>query len=430
MRISLACIVVAVFLAAVFFPPTGTPSYVQAASCSPAGSTGLTASVAANPNQVITGAINAAGCDVGIYVGPGMDGVVIANATVTGANDHGILVQDTTNTVIENSLITANGIAPYTACPFGTASTPSKPCIANNYEVLLVGTSHALVKGNTVSFNPADGGIAVADDGAVNPGAPNPGTPHQSVANIITNNLVNNNIPGCGISVASYNSGPSAGAVGNIVTGNLVLGSTPDVGLYNGQIVMAANAPNTVITDTIISGNIVDGSVLPGIAVHANAPGDVISHTTIENNLISNNGYYPSSFASPNTPTASNGTVGISLVAEAAPGMPSPPTITGTSIVSNTILNDKYGVWTCNTADTNIMDLLGNASVPMVDCHASLSMPSTTVMTSEMSSTSTSQNPSIGSNLILVALIVIGVIVAVIVIGVLAVVWRKRGKPQ
>jgi hypothetical protein len=421
LRTSLAFIAVTIFLVAAFFGPTGTLRYVQAASCSPAGDTGLTAAVVANSNQVITGIINAAGCDIGIYVGPGID-VVIANATVTRANDHGILVQDTAYTVIENSLITANGIAPHPACPFGTASTPSKPCIANNYEVLLVGTSHALVKGNTVSFNPADGGIAVADDGPANPGAPNPGTPHQSVANIITNNLIENNIPGCGILVASYNSGPSAGAVGNIITWNLVLGSTPDVGQYNGQIVMAANAPNTAITDTIISDNIVDGSMLPGIAVHANAPGDVISHTTIENNIISNNGYYPPSFASPNTPTASNGTVGISLVAEAAPGMPSPPTVTGTSIVSNTILNDKYGVWTCNTGNTNIMDLRGNASVPMVDCHASLSMPSTTAMTSEMSSTSTSQNPSIGwSSLVLVVVIVIGLLAGV---GV----WRKRGR--
>jgi uncharacterized metal-binding protein len=47
-------------------------------------------------------------------------------------------------------------------------------------------------------------------------------------------------------------------------------------------------------------------------------------------------------------------------------------------------------------------------------------------MTSEMPSPSTSQNPSIGSNIILVALIVIAVIVAVIIIGVLAVVWKKR----
>jgi len=430
LRTSLAFIAVTIFLVAIFFGPAGTVGYAQAATCSPAGDTGLTAAVVAISNQMITGTINAAGCDIGIYVGPGIE-AVIANATVTGANDHGILVQDTNNTVIENSLITANGVSPYTACPFGTASTPSKPCIANNYEVLLVGTSHALVKGNTVSFNPADGGITVADDGPANPGAPNPGTPHQSVGNIITNNLIENNIPGCGINVASYNSGPNAGAVGNIITGNIVLGSTPDVGLYNGQIVIAANAPNTVISDTVISGNIVDGSVLPGIAVHANAPGDVISDTTIENNLISNNGYYPASFATPNTPTVSNGTVGISLVAEAAPGMPSPPSITGTSIVSNTILNDKYGVWTCNTASTNIMDLLGNASVPMIDCHASsLSMPSTTVMTSEMPSTSIGQNPSIGPNLILAALIVIAVIIAVIVIGVLAAVWRKRGNPQ
>jgi hypothetical protein len=384
----------------------GVSVFVQASSCSPAGSTGLTSSVVASPNQIITGLVNASGCDLGIYVGPGTEGVVIANATVTGANDHGILVQDTTDTVIENSLITANGVAPHAACPFGTASTPAKPCIANNYQVLLVGTSHALVKGNTVSFNPVDGGIAFTDDGPVNPGAPNSGTPHQSVGNIVAHNMVENNIPGCGIQVASYNSGPNAGALGNIVTGNLVLGSTPDVGPYNGQIVIAANAPNTVITGTIVSDNVVDGSMLPGIAVHANAPGDVISHTSIMHNVISNNGYYPPDFATPNTPTISNGTTGISVVAEAAPGMPSPPAITGTSIISNTILNDKYGVWTCNTPDTTVQELQGNATVPMVDCQLGSSATSSLA-------TSSAQYPLldwVGLFVVAVVIIVLGIV--------------------
>lgn len=397
--------------------------YVQASSCSPAGGTGLTASVVAKPNQVVTGAINAASCDLGIYVGPGTVGVVIANATVTGGNDHGILVQDTTDTVIENNLITVNGINPHTICNFGTPSTTSKPCIANDYEVLLVGTSHALVKGNTVSYNPTDGGIGLVDDGASDPGAPNPGTARQSVANVIANNLVEDVGPGCDIIIASYNSGPNAGAVGNIVTGNLVLGSTPQ-GPYNGQIVIAANANNTIITGTTITNNIVDGSMLPGVAVHANFPGDVISQTTIEGNIISNNGWYPAMFASPNTPVAANGTVGISLVAEAYAGMASPPTVTGTSVTSNTILNDKYALWTCKAVGTNVVDLRGNASVPMVDCQgASLAVvSSTTTVTSAVSPLSTSPGQyQLGS----AAFILVGIII-ILVVGV--VVWRKHGK--
>lgn len=234
--------------------------------------------------------------------------------------------------------------------------------------------------------------------------------------------MVENNIPGCGILVASYNSGPNAGAIGNVVTANLVLGSTPDVGLYNGQIVIAANAPNTIITGTIISDNIIDGSMLPGIAVHANFPSDVISHTIIQNNLISNNGYYPPLFASPNTPVGSNGTVGISLVAEAYPGMSSPPTVTGTSIMSNTVLNDKYGLWTCKATDTSVVDLRGNASVPMVDCQGSSFMSSATSMTSAMSSLPTYANQyQYGLSLIVLAMIVIVLLAGVVV-------WRKRGR--
>jgi parallel beta helix pectate lyase-like protein len=388
------------------------PVNVHASVCSSAGDTSLTASLIAHPDQMITGRVDASGCDVGIYVGPGVGGVVIANATVTGANDHAILVQDAENTLIEDSLITANGLAPHPICAFGTPSNSTHPCIANDYEVLLVGTSHALVKGNTVSFNPTDGGIAVADDGPANPGAPNPGTPHQSIANIIMSNLIENNIPGCGILVASYNSGQNAGALGNIVTGNLVLGSTPDVGLYNGQIVIAANAPNTVITGTIISDNVVDGSVLPGIAVHANAPADVISDTIIQNNLISNNGYYPPTFASPNTPTGSNGTVGISLVAEAYPGMSSPPTLTDTSIISNTVLNDKYGLWTCSTSGTTVTQLNGNATVPIIDCHTGPSSASASTESS-MSSSVVPGSLANGVEIMVVVLLLLVIVLAI-----------------
>ncbi len=352
---------------------------VQAANCLQAGNTGLTASIVAQPGQTITGVVDAAGCDLGIYVGPGMDGVTIANATVTDANHHGILVQDASNVVIEDSLITRNGLKP-NGCMFGTGPNASNPCIVNDYEVLLAGTSHSIVKGNTVSFNSADGGIALTDDGPLNPSAPKPGTAHQSVANIITHNLVENNLVGCGINVALYNSGGSA--IGNVVTWNLVLGDPPGAGPYDGQIVISTNGPGETISGTFVYGNIIDGSSLPGIVVHANVPGDAISSTVIENNLINNNGYYPPSFASPNTPVAANGTVGISLVAEASPGMTSPPTVTGTSVISNAITNDKYGVWTCNVADTTITQLRGNATISVVDCHGGVPMAASTTLSS------------------------------------------------
>jgi hypothetical protein len=336
--------------------------------------------VVATPNQIITGTVNAAGCDLGIYVGPGSDGVVIANATVTGANDHGILVQDVSTVLIENSIITGNGVAGH-ICPSGKTTN----CIVDDKEVELVGTNHSVVKGNTVSFNLADGGIAVSDDGPLNAGALNPGALHASVDNVVANNVVENNVGGCDILVAAFD--PGAGASGNVVEGNEALGSAPGTGGYDGQIVLATNANNTMVTNTTVTGNIMDGSLLPGIVLHANAPGDVISSTLIQNNILRNNGVYPPSFATPNTPTAANGTTGMAIIAEASPGMPSPPTITGTAIVSDLVLGDQNAVWTCNTVGTTIQQLQGVTNV--LDCHAPTGTSSTTTVLASTSSIST-----------------------------------------
>jgi hypothetical protein len=363
----------------------GATGLVRASICSAAGNTGLTALVVANSNQIITGMLSASGCDVGVYVGPGVEGVVIANATITGANDHGILVQDTSNVVIENSLITMNGVASHIC-----ATPRSTNCIVDDKEVELIGTQHSTVKGNTVTFNSADGGIAVSDDGPLNPGALNPGTLRPSSENVVMNNVISNNIGGCDILVAAFDQG--AGATGNVVTGNVALGSAPNTGGYVGQIVVAANGNNTSVTNTTITGNVIDGSLLPGIVVHSNAPGDVISSTLIENNILRNNGVYPSSFATPHTPTAANGTTGIAIMAEAYPGMPTPPTLTGTSIISNVVVGDKNGVWMCNAADTTILQLEGNSTV--LSCNAPMSTGTTAMSESSMTTTSGTSSTS------------------------------------
>ena len=146
-----------------------------------------------------------------------------------------------------------------------------------------------------------------------------PGSLRPSVGNVVMNNLIYGSPGGCDILVASFNAG--AGASGNTVVGNLALGSSPGNGSYEGQIVIATNGPNATVSGTTLSGNLIDGSLLPGIVLHANVPGSTITNTLIENNLISNNGFYPSSYATPNTPTGSNGTTGIALEAEVAPGI-------------------------------------------------------------------------------------------------------------
>ena len=119
-----------------------------AATCAQAGTTGLSAAkVVSTSTSTLTGTtITAKGCDVGIYVAPTTSGVTIKGVTVTGANDHGIFVQDASHITIETSKVEGNGLAP-------TAG------IGDNKALMLVGTSTSTITGNTVSGNVADGGI-------------------------------------------------------------------------------------------------------------------------------------------------------------------------------------------------------------------------------------------------------------------------------
>ncbi len=160
------------------------------AACLPAGSTGLTTQVILTSNQQLTGTtINATGCDVGIYIGPGTDKVLISGVTVTGANEHGIFAQDASRVTIQYSVVTGNGVDGH-ACPPAGAAPPT--CIAEDKGIELVGTSDSAITHNLVSFNRADGGIGVADDGPTNPGAPGtfPGISHGAKNDIVSENLV------------------------------------------------------------------------------------------------------------------------------------------------------------------------------------------------------------------------------------------------
>jgi hypothetical protein len=194
------------------------------------------------------------------------------------------------------------------------------------------------------------GGIAVTDDGLVDPGALNPGTPSPAMNNVVDHNDISEVSNDCGIVIAVYN---GETAVGNVVTHNTVYGSSPPFGVnpYVGQIVVATDGPGATISNTVVDHNTVIGSTLPGIVVHSNAPGDSISGTVVDHNKLGNNGYYPPFFSSPNTPVAADGPTGISLVAEAY-GQPDAPTISGTILSHNSISPDTIGVWLCQTSGT------------------------------------------------------------------------------
>ena len=354
------------------FPAASIPAS-YAASCSPAGNTGLNASVIAVSNHVYRGVMSAVGCDIGIYVGANVTGVTITNATITGANDHAILAQDTTNVTVSFSTITGNGLNPHTC-----ASGQHTNCINEDKAVEFVGVSGSFIVNNNVSHNLADGGIGIADDGAVNAGAPSGGSGHFTSSNdVIANNVIEYNANGCGVVIAGYNNGTATVnivAKNNTVFGNSIPKNPPHGPPAIGQIVLAADVPGSMLTGTVITNNTIDGSLPPGIVVHANAPGDVITNTTISSNVISNNGDEapPSPFYTVNSPVTPTG---IALIGESFTNssgqivsIPNGPKINSTTIINNKVLNDANAVWVCNAGQTSVSGVTGNASVQVRLC--------------------------------------------------------------
>jgi hypothetical protein len=374
----------------------GLSTPAVAASCVPAGGTGLTTFMVAVSHQTIAGAnINANGCDIGIYVGPGTQHVTINGVQITGANDHAIFVQDAQYVVIENSRIAGNGAG-------GTGSHScnyiSSPCIAEDKAVQLVGTSHSVIENNIVRNNAADGGVGIADDGPASaggdPSAPvaSANAPYRAQDDVIQGNLITNNWSGCEIVIAGYDAGVG---VNNIqVTGNKVTGvpplpfSTPNPGPYGGpgsyygQIVVANDGPFSPLFNVAVTYNTVRGSLLPGIVIHANAFGGKMYNMQIVGNIISQNGYYPPFFESSfpngpstNAPEFAAGSTGISVVAEVGVWTPACPTctpdpaISHTTISSNSVFSDRNAVWLCGTTHTTISNLLGTIKT-ITECPA------------------------------------------------------------
>ena len=347
-----------------------------AVACSPAGSTGLTTKMILTSNQRLTGTtVTATGCDIGIYIGPGSDKVLISGVTVTSANEHGIFVQDASRVTVQYSIVTGNGVAGH-ACP---AAGPAPPtCIAEDKAIELVGTSDSVVSQNVVSYNHADGGIGVADDGPTDPGAPGtfPGFTHGAKNDVINNNLIIDNSNGCGIVIAAYNQGTPVDNI--LASGNIVIGTAPvlgqlfpPAGSYIGQIVVATDGPFAEVSNARVVGNQLDGSELPGIVVHSNVFGDVIKQTLIRDNVIADNGYYPGPpDKRAQRPGHLQGTTGIALIAEIGGTDTPAPVLEYTNVESNTILNDANGVWLCGTHHTNIYQLLGNSTNAVVACKA------------------------------------------------------------
>jgi hypothetical protein len=303
-------------------------AFPAAAHAVPLLPNGFTAKVVAHSYQVITGHINATGYDIGIYIGPGVHNVKVNGATVSGANDEGILVQRASNIVIENSAITGNGISAYKG-------------LTEVKAIVLAGAKNCLVMGNVIKNN-LHGGVSVLDDGPSIIFAPTAvsTSPVAGTGNLITANLIKDNQGDCGIVLSAKN--PGGGVSYNVVSMNTVLGFNPAAGDTVpgvGGIVVAGGSfgPVKLQGNSVLS-NVITGGFIPGISLHAFGPA-VITGTKLIGNKLTNNG----------AGELSKDTTGIEIFA-----VPSVGTISGTQVLADTISNAQFGVWHANDTGTHI----------------------------------------------------------------------------
>ncbi len=284
-------------------------------ACKPAGHTGLSAAAVAHAGQHVTGIIHTRACDVGVYVGSGVNGVVISDATIVGSNAHAVMVVNADDTVIKDSTLANafNNVIDMTLLPQMKA-------------ILLVGTERSIVEGNTGVPS-----TALVDDGAVDPGALNPGLPSPGRANRIEGNYPWSWFPpmDCVLVVASYN--PGEGLSQNVITGNDL----------HGGVTVAADAAGTTVDETTVRGNTLTAALLPGVVVHSNAAGDVIKDTLIVGNTLEGDADDPMCGLKVPAGIAVIGAAGI---------------VSDTKIAGNVIYKESVGVWLAGATGSSIQN--------------------------------------------------------------------------
>jgi nitrous oxidase accessory protein NosD len=327
--------IVALGIAGATSLPAVAAAQTPSAACLAAGDTGLTTVVVASPGQHIHGTIDASACNVGVYVGPGVNDVVISHTTITGSKDHGIFVENASRATIVHNVLR------------GDVTDPNSG-IAEDKAIELIGTDHSTVGWNLVTDTVGSGGIGLSDNGPVDAGAPNAGTLAASTHNLVVGNHVLNSGSDCGIVLAAYDAG-SGGVIHNSVQGNVVRANVAG-------IVVAADLPSTVVAGDSVVGNKIKDNVLPGVIIHSNAPSDVVGHTVVAQNVLAGNGADSGAMGGngPADPTA------IILAGEVE-------TITATRVESNAVLgNEHFGIWIGNSSGEILKGLhLDHADVPV-----------------------------------------------------------------
>lgn len=294
----------------------------------------------AKSGQTIANRTITTSCDIGIFVGPGTSHVTIARVTVTGAHYQGILAENASHIVVENSTITGNGF--HTINPHAPALPGSglHSYVGQSFAISLFGVTSSTVRGNTVSNN-GRGGIGIMDNGANNPGtiAQNRSAKLVGSAGVsVTGNTLTENYNGCAIVAATQNFG---GHLSNIViTGNTITGTgmNKTKGPDTGGIVVAADLPNSGVTGALVSGNTIAKSFEAGVIVNAEAPNSQTANVMIVGNTLSANNWGKLEAPSTTGVVVFAGAGGANNVA--------------TNVVGNTITDQFYGIWASGDTPT------------------------------------------------------------------------------
>ncbi len=201
----------------------------------------MTAAVV-NPTSQVTGVIDATGCNIGVYFGPGHNGSV-NGATITDANYYGIVVQQAKVNVNDNNIhnigeIPLNGDQHGVGIYFATvAGITNGDCIT--------GSTQGIIENNSVSTYQKSG--IVADCIGTNVTIEDNVVQGQGPVNYIAQN---------GIEVGV---GASAVVNNNYVTDNSYTGSggasSGGILVYGGPVYAGAYTTNTQVTNNVLFGN-------------------------------------------------------------------------------------------------------------------------------------------------------------------------------
>lgn len=331
--VAAAAVIVAAGLASSQASTPGAAAAARHSCVSNVAGSGLSAAVVAHKGQRIADRTIATHCDIGIYVGSSAKHVRISHVTITGAHFQGILAENTSYLTVTGSVVRDNGLLTINPKAPKLPGSGVRSFVGQAFGISLFGVTHARIRDNHVTGN-GRGGIGVMDNGANNPGTitQNPKARLRGSRDVVVaHNTLSANYNGCAIVVATQNLGGHLS--GLLIRNNTIRGvgftkAGPDVG----GIVIAADLPNSSVTNALVSDNKVIHSFEGGVIVNSEAPGAHTNNVAITGNRLSRN-----NFGKQEAPH----TAGVVIFAAPAPGTANRLVV----VAGNSMTGQFYGIW-------------------------------------------------------------------------------------